>query len=111
SGCLTLRPVTRTHVFAFIVKRFRVLAKPRIITMAALCMLAPHKKCAAHERAPCPRSQWVVAGLTPSWGGKKFSHINADGLVQFGKAVVQNAAPFAVGLALQVWAPANQTNS
>ncbi|QFT13618.1 conjugal transfer protein TraH [Vibrio sp. THAF190c] len=34
-----------------------------------------------------------------------FSHISADGLVQFGKAVVQNAPPFAVDLALQIWAP------
>lgn len=34
-----------------------------------------------------------------------FSHISSDGLVQFGKAVVQNAPPFAVDLALQIWAP------
>ncbi|MFS1931686.1 conjugal transfer protein TraH [Vibrio cyclitrophicus] len=49
------------------------------------------------------KSRWAVAGLTPSWG--VFSHISADHLVQFGKAVVQNLAPFAVDLALQVWAP------
>ena len=34
-----------------------------------------------------------------------FSHINADGLIQFGKSIVANAAPFAVDLALQTWAP------
>ncbi|WP_154723964.1 conjugal transfer protein TraH [Vibrio cyclitrophicus] len=34
-----------------------------------------------------------------------FSHINSNQLVAFGKSVVQNAAPFAVDLALQTWAP------
>lgn len=42
-------------------------------------------------------------GIDAFMGG--FSHISADQLVQFGKAVVQNAAPFAVDLALQIWAP------
>ncbi|MFS1904467.1 conjugal transfer protein TraH (plasmid) [Vibrio lentus] len=42
-------------------------------------------------------------GIDAFVGG--FSHISADQLVQFGKAVVQNAAPFAVDLALQIWAP------
>ncbi|MFS1909547.1 conjugal transfer protein TraH [Vibrio lentus] len=80
-------------------------AKPRIITMAALfCARTPHKKCAAHERALAGGlNGGCGAGIDAFMGG--FSHINADGLVQFGKAVVQNAAPFAVDLALQVWAP------
>lgn len=34
-----------------------------------------------------------------------FSHISADELVQMGKSIIQNAPPFAVDLALQVWAP------
>lgn len=42
-------------------------------------------------------------GIDAFMGG--FSHINADQLVQFGKAVVSNATPFAVDLALQTWAP------
>ncbi|MEZ8138330.1 MULTISPECIES: conjugal transfer protein TraH [Vibrio] len=50
-----------------------------------------------------PEVSMGCGGIDAFMGG--FSHINADGLVQFGKAVVQNAAPFAVDLALQVWAP------
>ncbi|MFA0125561.1 conjugal transfer protein TraH, partial [Vibrio sp. 10N.261.48.A2] len=42
-------------------------------------------------------------GIDAFMGG--FSHINSDQLVQFGKAVVANAVPFAVDLALQTWAP------
>ncbi|BDU41074.1 conjugal transfer protein TraH [Vibrio nigripulchritudo] len=42
-------------------------------------------------------------GIDAFMGG--FSHINSDQLVQFGKAVVANAKPFAVDLALQTWAP------
>ncbi len=42
-------------------------------------------------------------GIDAFMGG--FSHINSDKLVQFGKAVVANAVPFAVDLALQTWAP------
>ncbi|MGR5096895.1 MULTISPECIES: conjugal transfer protein TraH [Vibrio] len=42
-------------------------------------------------------------GIDAFMGG--FSHINSDQLVQFGKAVVANATPFAVDLALQTWAP------
>ena len=34
-----------------------------------------------------------------------FSHINSDQLVQTGKAIIGNAIPFAVDLALQTWAP------
>ena len=34
-----------------------------------------------------------------------FSFINSDQLVQMGKAIVSNAVPFAVDLALQTWAP------
>ncbi len=34
-----------------------------------------------------------------------FSHISSDQLVQLGKAIIQNAPPFAVELALQTWAP------
>ena len=42
-------------------------------------------------------------GIDAFMGG--FSHISADGLIKFGKGVVQNAPPFAVDLALQVWVP------
>jgi len=42
-------------------------------------------------------------GIDAFMGG--FSHISADQLIQFGKAVVANAPPFAVDLALQTWAP------
>lgn len=42
-------------------------------------------------------------GIDAFMGG--FSHINSDQLVQLGKAVVSNAVPFAVDLALQTWAP------
>ncbi len=42
-------------------------------------------------------------GIDAFTGG--FSHISADALVEFGKAVVSSAAPFAVDLALQTWAP------
>lgn len=42
-------------------------------------------------------------GIDAFMGG--FSHINSDQLVQFGKAVIANATPFAVDLALQTWAP------
>lgn len=42
-------------------------------------------------------------GIDAFMGG--FSHINSDQIVQFGKAVVSNAVPFAVDLALQTWAP------
>lgn len=42
-------------------------------------------------------------GIDAFMGG--FSHISSDQIVQFGKAVVQNAVPFAVDLALQIWAP------
>ncbi|MBD1576960.1 conjugal transfer protein TraH [Vibrio sp. S11_S32] len=34
-----------------------------------------------------------------------FSHINSDQLTNMGKAIVSDAAPFAVNLALQTWAP------
>ena len=42
-------------------------------------------------------------GIDAFMGG--FSHISADQIVQFGKAVVQNAPPFIADLALQTWAP------
>ncbi|WP_338728967.1 conjugal transfer protein TraH (plasmid) [Shewanella baltica] len=42
-------------------------------------------------------------GIDMFMGG--FSHINSDALVQQGKAIIANAAPFAVDLALQTWAP------
>ncbi|EEX34483.1 MULTISPECIES: conjugal transfer protein TraH [Vibrio] len=42
-------------------------------------------------------------GIDAFMGG--FSHINSEELVHFGKAVVANALPFAVDLALQTWAP------
>lgn len=40
-------------------------------------------------------------GIDAFLGG--FSHINSDEIVQFGKAVIANAVPFAVDLALQTW--------
>ena len=42
-------------------------------------------------------------GIDMFMGG--FSHINSDALVQQGKAIISNAVPFAVDLALQTWAP------
>ena len=42
-------------------------------------------------------------GIDMFMGG--FSHINSDALVQQGKAIIANATPFAVDLALQTWAP------
>ncbi|MEF2482206.1 conjugal transfer protein TraH [Vibrio mimicus] len=42
-------------------------------------------------------------GIDAFMGG--FSHINSDQLVQLGKAMVANAIPFAIDLALQTWAP------
>ncbi|SGZ09490.1 conjugal transfer protein TraH [Moritella viscosa] len=41
-------------------------------------------------------------GIDAFLGG--FSHISSDELVQFGKSIIANAAPFAVNLALQTWA-------
>ena len=42
-------------------------------------------------------------GIDMFMGG--FSHINSDAIVQQGKAIIANAVPFAVDLALQTWAP------
>lgn len=42
-------------------------------------------------------------GIDMFMGG--FSHINSDALVQQGKAIIADAVPFAVDLALQTWAP------
>ena len=47
-------------------------------------------------------------GIDAFMGG--FSHINSDQLVAFGKAVIANAVPFAVDLALQTWAPTIKEN-
>lgn len=47
-------------------------------------------------------------GIDAFMGG--FSHINSDQLVSFGKAVIANAVPFAVDLALQTWAPSIKEN-
>ncbi len=47
-------------------------------------------------------------GIDAFMGG--FSHINADQIVQFGKAVIANAVPFAIDLALQTWAPTIKEN-
>ncbi|MEZ8082804.1 conjugal transfer protein TraH [Enterovibrio norvegicus] len=43
-------------------------------------------------------------GIDAFMGG--FSHINSDQFVAFGKAIIANAVPFAIDLALQTWAPA-----
>lgn len=66
-----------------------------------------------YVRSPIKNAQLVSAtvpsvsmgcgGIDAFMGG--FSHINSDQLVQFGQAVVSNAVPFAVDLALQTWAP------
>ncbi|WP_394252855.1 conjugal transfer protein TraH [Vibrio profundi] len=66
-----------------------------------------------YVRSPMKNAQLVSAtvpsvsmgcgGIDAFMGG--FSHINSDQLVQFGQAVVSNAVPFAVDLALQTWAP------
>ncbi|MBN3495496.1 conjugal transfer protein TraH [Vibrio neptunius] len=66
-----------------------------------------------YVRAPIKSAQLVSAtvpsismgcgGIDAFMGG--FSHINSDQLVQFGQAIVSNATPFAVDLALQTWAP------
>ncbi|MGL5468359.1 MAG: conjugal transfer protein TraH, partial [Shewanella sp.] len=50
-----------------------------------------------------PRIAAGCGGIDMFMGG--FSHINSDALVQQGKAIIANAAPFAVDLALQTWAP------
>ena len=55
-----------------------------------------------------PSISMGCGGIDAFMGG--FSHINADQLVQFGKAVIANAAPFAVNLALQTWAPQIKSN-
>jgi conjugative transfer pilus assembly protein TraH len=47
-------------------------------------------------------------GIDVFMGG--FSHINSDQLVSFGKAVIANAVPFSVDLALQTWAPSIKEN-
>ncbi len=47
-------------------------------------------------------------GIDAFMGG--FSHINSDQIVSFGKAVIANAIPFAIDLALQVWAPPLKEN-
>ena len=66
-----------------------------------------------YVRSPVKHAQLVAtsvpsvsmgcSGIDAFMGG--FSHINSDQLVQFGKAVIANATPFAVDLALQTWAP------
>lgn len=50
-----------------------------------------------------PSVKMGCGGIDAFMGG--FSHINSDQLVEFGRAVVSNAVPFAVDLALQTWAP------
>ena len=55
-----------------------------------------------------PSISMGCGGIDAFLGG--FSHINSDQLVQFGKSVIANAAPFAVNLALQTWAPQIKSN-
>lgn len=50
-----------------------------------------------------PKMSIGCGGIDMFMGG--FSHINSDALVQQGKAIIANATPFAVDLALQTWAP------
>jgi len=54
-------------------------------------------------KASLPSIEAGCGGIDAFLGG--FSHINSDQLIQFGKSVIANAAPFAVDLALQTWAP------
>ncbi|CAK3389124.1 conjugative transfer pilus assembly protein TraH [Vibrio crassostreae] len=48
------------------------------------------------------------SGIDMFMGG--FSHINSDQLVRAGKAIIHNAPPFIVNLALQTWAPQLKQN-
>ncbi|WP_210437742.1 conjugal transfer protein TraH [Vibrio crassostreae] len=48
------------------------------------------------------------SGIDMFMGG--FSHISSDQLVKLGKAVIHNAPPFIVNLALQTWAPQLKQN-
>ncbi|MEG3223282.1 conjugal transfer protein TraH [Vibrio gigantis] len=48
------------------------------------------------------------SGIDMFMGG--FSHINSDQLVKLGKAIIHNAPPFIVNLALQTWAPQLKQN-
>lgn len=67
----------------------------------------------AYIRTPIKQTQLVsltVPEISAGCGGIDlfsggFSFINSDQLVQMGKAIVANAIPFAVDLALQTWAP------
>lgn len=53
--------------------------------------------------AQMPRIAAGCGGIDMFMGG--FSRINSDALVQQGNAIIANAVPFAVDLALQTWAP------
>ena len=48
------------------------------------------------------------SGIDLFMGG--FSHISSDELSKFGKAIIHNAPPFLVNLALQTWAPQLKQN-
>ncbi|APP09096.1 conjugal transfer protein TraH [Vibrio harveyi] len=48
------------------------------------------------------------SGIDMFMGG--FSHVNSDQLVRVGKAIIHNAPPFLVNLALQTWAPQLKQN-
>ncbi|MCW8348941.1 conjugal transfer protein TraH [Vibrio sp. ZSDZ65] len=48
------------------------------------------------------------SGIDMFMGG--FSHISSDQLVKLGKAIIHNAPPFIVNLALQTWAPQLKQN-
>ena len=48
------------------------------------------------------------SGIDMFMGG--LSHINSDQLVKLGKAIIHNAPPFVVNLALQTWAPQLKQN-
>ncbi|MDN3683151.1 conjugal transfer protein TraH [Vibrio tapetis subsp. quintayensis] len=48
------------------------------------------------------------SGIDMFMGG--FSHIKSDQLVKLGKAIIHNAPPFVVNLALQTWAPQLKQN-
>ncbi|WP_139686317.1 conjugal transfer protein TraH, partial [Vibrio tasmaniensis] len=58
--------------------------------------------------ATVPSISAGCSGIDMFMGG--FSHINSDQLVKLGKAIIHNAPPFIVNLALQTWAPQLKQN-
>ncbi|GLO64180.1 conjugal transfer protein TraH [Vibrio sp. MACH09] len=59
-------------------------------------------------RATVPSVSAGCSGIDMFMGG--FSHISSDELSKLGRAIIQNAPPFIVDLALQTWAPQLKQN-